>query len=131
MWFVIGSFIPELAWRVTNETYRTVSDPRFHPSGHSIIVSKWYTSSRSIVAGEGWQYDIPKPGEKVSRGYGKRIIERTSPPGWSPKQYGDQQIGNEQFIWHGEDGLIFSKRITQESSGVFQYSGGILFLFKA
>ncbi|KIJ44168.1 hypothetical protein M422DRAFT_67773 [Sphaerobolus stellatus SS14] len=113
------------AWRVTNETYRTVSEPRFHPDGQSIIAVKWYTSSRSLGAGEGWQYDIRTPEDRISVGSGKRIVERVLPSGWTKEQYGDQQIGSEQFIWRGTDSLIYSKRIEQEGSGVFSYSGDI------
>jgi Tol biopolymer transport system component len=36
--------------------------------------------------------------------------------------YGEQQIGPEQLIWHGEDELIYSKNIRDESS--FTYSKG-------
>ncbi|KAF8520188.1 hypothetical protein BU17DRAFT_75758 [Hysterangium stoloniferum] len=113
------------AQRVTNETFRTVTDARFHPSGKSVIASKWYVSSRSIPAGEGWLFDLPRTGDIVQEGAGKRVISRTLPAGWSAERYGDQQIGNEQFIWKDENTLIYAKRTTQEASGVFSYSADI------
>ena len=127
------------AHRVTNETYRFITDARFHPSGTKVIASKWYTSSRSIPAGEGWQYEVPDVSylrqynqnleHPIDAGSGKRVIARTLPNGWSPEQYGDQQIGNEQFIWSGMDTIIYSKKTHQELSGIFEYSNGKNTLF--
>ena len=118
------------ALRVTNETYRWVSDARFHPSGSSVIATKWYTSARSIGAGESWQYPVSSVGDlqaakqhKIKAGDGKRIIGRDLPRGWSAEQYGDQQIGPEQPLWNG-DSIIYSKNVRDEST--FQYSKGLL-----
>ncbi|KAJ6581530.1 hypothetical protein B0H19DRAFT_1207473 [Mycena capillaripes] len=110
------------AQRVTNETYRWISDPRFHPSGSSIIATKWYTSSRSLGAGEGWEYVVPEfadaANKTIAAGSGARVLGRTLPLGWTNDQYEDQQIGPEQFIWYGEDSVIFSKNIRNE----YEYS---------
>ncbi|GLB35482.1 putative amidohydrolase family protein [Lyophyllum shimeji] len=116
------------AQRVTNETYRWVSDARFHPSGSKVIATKWYTSGRSLGAGEGWEYAVPSMEDLKSRkqrtiaaGDGKRVISRTLPPGWSADQYGDQQIGPEQFIWNRDgDSIIYSKNVRDPST--FTYS---------
>ncbi|KAK6992264.1 Amidohydro-rel domain-containing protein [Favolaschia claudopus] len=111
------------AQRVTNETFRFVSEPRFHPSNPDrIIATKWYTSTRSLGAGEGWEYTVPKPGDTktIEVGSGKRVLGRTLPRGWTNEQYGEQQIGPEQFIWYGEDSVIFSKNVRDESE--FSYS---------
>lgn len=116
------------AQRVTNETYRWVSDARFHPSGEKVIATKWYTSSRSLGAGEGWEYDVPLSASlnRVTAGSGKRLVGRTLPPGWDKDQYGDQQIGPEQFIWAGKkgDGLIYAMNVIDLESGAFEYSKG-------
>ncbi|OJT07280.1 hypothetical protein TRAPUB_1877 [Trametes pubescens] len=109
--------------RVTNETYRWVSDARFHPSGDKIVATKWYTSSRSLGAGEGWEYPIPDVGTKsktITAGSGERLVGRTLPPGWGPERYGDQQVGPEQFIWKGNDTLIYSKNVVD--NGAWTYS---------
>ncbi|KAK0442843.1 hypothetical protein EV421DRAFT_2081966 [Armillaria borealis] len=106
------------AHRVTNETYRWVSDARFHPSGTKVIATKWYTSRRSLGAGEGWEYSIPAPSDDIESGSGVRLVGRTLPAGF--KDYGEQQIGPEQLIWHGEDRVIFSKNVRDPTS--FTYS---------
>ncbi|KAJ7091369.1 hypothetical protein B0H15DRAFT_977440, partial [Mycena belliarum] len=108
------------AQRVTNETYRWVSDARFHPSGTRVIATKWYTSSRSLGAGEGWEYPAPQDNKTISVESGSRVLGRTLPPGWTNEQYGDQQIGPEQFIWRSTDSVIFSKNIRNEAE--YSYS---------
>ncbi|KAF9531664.1 hypothetical protein CPB83DRAFT_848536 [Crepidotus variabilis] len=114
------------AQRVTNETYRWVSDARFHPSGSKVVATKWYTSERSLGAGEGWEYSVPsldvlENGSKpVVAGSGNRIISRTLPLGWTSNNYGDQQIGPEQFVWKGNDAIIYSKNVIDNNR--FDYS---------
>ncbi|KAG6810508.1 hypothetical protein H0H92_011559 [Tricholoma furcatifolium] len=115
------------ARRVTNETYRWVTDARFHPSGERVIATKWYTSSRSLGAGEGWEFDVPSLSDlqpeqvNIVPGAGKRITSRTLPPGWSSDDYGDQQIGPEQHIWTQDgDAIIYSTNVVDESA--FSYS---------
>ncbi|EGN96264.1 hypothetical protein SERLA73DRAFT_94359 [Serpula lacrymans var. lacrymans S7.3] len=108
------------ATRVTNETYHWVSDARFHPSGSKVVATKWYYTSRSLGSGEGWEYDISECAE-VGVGAGRRVVSRSLPTGWGATNYGDQQIGPEQFVWAGEDKLIFSKNI-RDTQGTFAYS---------
>ncbi|KAF9555567.1 hypothetical protein CPC08DRAFT_125514 [Agrocybe pediades] len=105
------------ARRVTNETYRYVTDARFHPSGTKVVATKWYTSASSSGAGEGWEYQVPSTRSSETRidvGAGKRLISRSLPLGWPAEDYGLQQIGPEQFIWKGEDSIIFSKNVVDE-----------------
>ncbi|KAF9068339.1 hypothetical protein BDP27DRAFT_1422041 [Rhodocollybia butyracea] len=112
------------ALMVTNETYRFVTDARFHPSGDKVIVTKWYTSERSLGGGEGWEYTVPSTEQHpIQAGDGTQIIGRTLPRGWNASQYGDQQVGPEQFIWNGEDGIIYSKNVRDEFQ--FEYSKDI------
>jgi len=124
-------FCSHIARRVTNETYRYVSDARFHPSHSKVIATKWYTSGRSLGAGEGWEYIVPsvdeieKGGSAVDVGAGRRLVGRSLPVGWAPEQYGDQQIGPEQIIWKGEDTLIYAMNVQDEST--FTYSKGTEF----
>ena len=120
-WCFASRLTHQIARRVTNETYRWVSDARFHPSGKKVIATKWYTSWRSLGAGEGWEYEIPDLfNAKIEPGSGKRVVARTLPAGWGPGDYGDQQIGPEQLLWRGEDSLIYSKNVAD--NGVFTYS---------
>ncbi|KIK54543.1 hypothetical protein GYMLUDRAFT_206518 [Collybiopsis luxurians FD-317 M1] len=110
------------AQRVTNETYRYVSSPRFHPSENKIIASKWYTGRVTIAAPEGWEYPLPdlsieQKSESVSSGAGRRVLGRTLPRGMSLDNYEDYanlQIGPEQFIWAGDDKVIFAKNVVDE-----------------
>ena len=128
---------PPSARRVTNETYRWLSDPRFHPSESKIVATKWYTSSRSLGAGEGWVYPVPslpydlslashewEEASHVPEGSGERVVERALPLGWGPEDYGEQQIGPEQILWRSNDVLIYSKNVIDESE--FAYSKGWL-----
>ncbi|KAJ6591564.1 hypothetical protein DFH09DRAFT_178262 [Mycena vulgaris] len=110
------------AQRVTNETFRWISDARFHPSGSHVIATKWYTGSRSLGAGEGWEYPVPDFADNntISVGSGARVLGRTLPLGWTNDQYPEQQIGPEQFIWRGEDSVIFAKNIRNENE--YSYS---------
>lgn len=127
---ILISYCPLAAQRVTNETYRWISDARFHPSGTKVIATKWYTSQRSLGAGEGWEYPVPslehlraQKTRSIEAGSGKRVISRTLPHGWTAEQYEDQQIGPEQLLWRGNDSIIFSKNVRDVST--FQYSKGI------
>ena len=115
-----------LAWRVTNETYRWVTDARFHPTEPKVVATKWYTSSRSLGAGEGWEYSVPADDMKedtIKAGSGKVLVGRTLPLGWTVDDYADQQVGPEQFIWAGNDSVIYSKN-TVDTNGVWEYSKG-------
>ncbi|KAF8164016.1 hypothetical protein BJ912DRAFT_1005132 [Pholiota molesta] len=88
------------AQRVTNETYRWVSDARFHPSGTKVIATKWYTSGRSLGAGEGWEYSVPS-------------LEHL-------RAQKTRSSKLEQLLWRGNDSIIFSKNVRDVST--FQYS---------
>ncbi|KAF9025154.1 composite domain of metallo-dependent hydrolase [Hymenopellis radicata] len=101
------------ARRVTNETFRWVSDARFHPSGTKIIASKWYTSTITYAASEGWEYDVPSlsTNPQIRPQSGRRLLGRTLPAGMTLADYGDMQIGPEQFVWRSEDTLIYSKNV--------------------
>ncbi|KAE9398333.1 hypothetical protein BT96DRAFT_957632 [Gymnopus androsaceus JB14] len=107
------------AQRVTNETYRYVSSPRFHPSGKKIITSKWYTGRITIAASEGWEYTLPdlsilqKPAS-ISSGSGRRVLGRTLPRGMTVDDYADQVVGPEQFLYAGNDLVIFAKNVVDE-----------------
>ena len=48
---------------------------------------------------------------------------RTLPAGWSAQDYGDQQIGPEQFVWYGNDSVIYAKNVV-DRDGSWQYSKG-------
>lgn len=111
------------AQRITNETYNWVSDPRWHPSGDKVIATKWYYSSRSLGAGEGWEFPVPAVNtkSKVEIGAGKRLVSKSLPMGWTKADYVEQQIGHEQFIWAGDDTLIYAGNVI-DVDGSYTYS---------
>ena len=108
---------------MTNETYRFVSDPRWHPDGDRVVATKWYFSGRSLGGPEAWEYSVPSEPTQIEIASGKRLLSRTLPPGWTAEQYNDQQIGPEQALWAGNDALIYAKNVL-DTQGTFQYSKG-------
>ncbi|KAF9228696.1 hypothetical protein BS17DRAFT_691608 [Gyrodon lividus] len=112
------------AVRITNETYNWVSDARWHPLGTKLIATKWYFSSRSLGAGEGWEYEVPALDDteefRVEVNAGKRLVSKVLPLGWTKADYIEQQIGHEQFSWSADDAIVYSKNVRDE--GTFQYS---------
>ena len=79
-------------------------------------------SDFNLVDPKGWEYDLPNVKEtQIGIGSGKRLVGRSLPFGWDVEEYGEQQIGPEQFVWAGEDSLIYSKNM-QDVDGTFQYS---------
>ncbi|MEE2525777.1 amidohydrolase family protein [Hyphobacterium sp. HN65] len=57
--------------QVTNESFRLLNNPTWHPSGEYIAARKHYTTSRSAGTGEIWMYHI-------SGGSGVQLVERPS-----------------------------------------------------
>ncbi|KAG2365872.1 hypothetical protein BDR07DRAFT_1480928 [Suillus spraguei] len=111
------------AQRITNETYNWVSDPRWHPSGDKIVATKWYYSRRSLGAGEGWEFPVPAvhAQSQVEAGAGKRLVSKSLPMGWTKADYVEQQVGHEQFIWAGDDALIYAGNV-RDIDGSYTYS---------
>ncbi|KAG2348382.1 hypothetical protein BDR05DRAFT_874491 [Suillus weaverae] len=111
------------AQRITNETYNWVSDPRWHPSGDKVVATKWYYSSRSLGSGEGWEFPVPAvhAQSQVEAGAGKRLVSKSLPMGWTKMDYVEQQIGHEQFIWAGDDALIYAGNV-RDVDGSYTYS---------
>jgi len=116
------------ATRVTNETFRYVSAPRFHPSSQSIVATKWYTATVTIGAPEAWLYDTADgPSE------GKRLVGRVESK--KKDDYGLSQIGPEQTLWASEDTLIYLRNVRDEfhidnaGSGIFDVHKGTLGMF--
>jgi len=106
-----------------------VSDPRWHPSGDKVIATKWYFSSRSLGAGEGWEFPVPALNAgspvRVEAGAGKRLVSKRLPMGWTKANYVEQQIGHEQFIWAGDDALIYAGNV-RDVDGSYTHSKGAL-----
>jgi hypothetical protein len=69
-------------------------------------------------------YDVPNAPTTVETGSGQRVVGRTLPFGWKADAYGEQQIGPEQFIWWGQDRVIYAKNVRDEPRGSFEYGKG-------
>lgn len=67
--------------------------------------------------------DLHHHREPIAAGSGSRVLGRTLPPGWTVGDYGEQQIGPEQFVYLGEDAIIFSKNV--RDANTFTYSKGM------
>lgn len=111
------------AVRVTNETYRYITDARWHPAGDRVVATKWYTGRITIGGGEGWEYPLPSLSTPQSPGSvkvasGRRLVERNLPPAWPVEDYNLNPVGPEQFIWAGDDALIYSMN-TADDQGVY------------
>ncbi|TRM63706.1 hypothetical protein BD626DRAFT_495129 [Schizophyllum amplum] len=115
------------AMRVTNETFRFVSDPRWHPSGERIIAQKWFTGTITIPGGEGWIYTVPPQSATcywtVSAGAGDRTVIRDLPRGWKSEDYNNVNLGPEQLLWWGNDAIIYSKNVQKD--GGYEYGQNV------
>jgi hypothetical protein len=94
---------------ITNETYRSVSNAVWNDNDETIIAVKFYTSSRSIGAGEIWKYSV----EDGSTSPGVRVLGR---------RHAASQIGPEEpFV---SNGYLYYSQNTMDSE-VYEYSKNV------
>lgn len=91
------------AKQITEEDFRLLNNAVWTPDGNSLIARKHFTSSRSLGAGEMWQYHI-------TGGSGLKITERKN----------DQQDVNEPFVSPDGEYLYYSEDMYP--GGNFQYN---------
>lgn len=60
--------------QITNETYRLLNGPSWHPNGEYIVARKHFTSRRSLGAGEMWMY--PSAGIEAGAAGGLQLTDR-------------------------------------------------------
>lgn len=60
--------------QITNETFRLLNGPAWHPSGEYIVARKHFTSRRSLGAGEMWLY--PAAGVNAGGSGGMQMTDR-------------------------------------------------------
>ncbi|KKO49875.1 amidohydrolase [Arsukibacterium sp. MJ3] len=78
---------------VTNETFRLLNSPAWSPDGQFIVARKHFTASRSLGAGEVWQYH-------VSGGNGVMLTERAN----DQKDLGEPAFSNDgKYIYFSQD----------------------------
>lgn len=91
------------AKQITKENFRLLNNAVWSPDGYSLIARKHFTSTRSMGAGEMWQYHI-------SGGYGLQLTERKN----------DQQDVNEPSM--SPDGRYLYYSEDMYPGGYFQYN---------
>ncbi len=90
--------------QVTNETFRLLNNPTWHPSGEFIAARKHFTTSRSAGTGEVWMYHL-------SGGSGVRLVER-------PNEAFQKELGEPIF---SPDGRYVYYTINITSGNTFIY----------
>lgn len=91
--------------QVTDESFRLLNNPTWHPSGDFIAARKHYTTSRSAGVGEIWLYS-------TEGGSGVQLVKR-------PSEAHQKELGEPMFTPDG-DGLYYSQNIT--SGPIFEYA---------
>lgn len=75
---------------------------------------------------EGWEYVVPssdEPSAEIPARSGSRIVGRTLPLGYGSERYHELHIGPEQFIWLGDDALVYAKNVQED---FYHYNKGVL-----
>jgi imidazolonepropionase-like amidohydrolase/Tol biopolymer transport system component len=90
--------------QVTNESFRLLNNPTWHPSGDFIAARKHYTTSRSAGAGEIWMYHI-------SGGSGVQLVER-------PSEAFQKELGEPIFSPDGRY-VYYTQNITSGSTFIY------------
>ncbi|MFI4853477.1 MAG: amidohydrolase family protein [Phycisphaerales bacterium JB065] len=94
--------------QITNETYRLLNGPAWHPSGEYIVARKHFTSRRSLGAGEMWMY--PAAGIRAGATGGLQMTDRPT----------DQKDVNEPVFSPDGRYLYFSEDASPGSN--FEYN---------
>jgi imidazolonepropionase-like amidohydrolase/Tol biopolymer transport system component len=90
--------------QVTNESFRLLNNPTWHPSGEFIAARKHYTTSRSAGAGEIWMYHL-------SGGSGVQLVER-------PSEAFQKELGEPIFSPDGRY-VYYTQNITSGSTFIY------------
>ena len=78
--------------QLTNEPYRFVSSGMWHPDGDRVVAVKWYTSTRSVPAGEIWEF-------RVDTGEARSLVGRPAPASETTTANFGVQIGPEEPVY--------------------------------
>ncbi len=114
---------------VTKETFRLLNSPAWSPDGQFIVARKHFTASRSLGAGEVWQYHI-------SGGNGVMLTERPNDqkdlgePAFSPDgkyiYFSQDDTPGKTFHYSkdSESGIYVIKRFERETGKIEEILGG-------
>lgn len=84
--------------QLTEEPFHSLSNAMWAPDGNHFVAVKWYTSTRSIPAGELWRYPVGG----VKKDGGERLVGRVTPS----SQIGPQEpfySPDGQFVYYSEN----------------------------
>ncbi|MBI1235622.1 MAG: amidohydrolase family protein [Alphaproteobacteria bacterium] len=90
--------------QVTDESFRLLNNPTWHPSGDFIAARKHYTTSRSAGAGEIWMYHL-------SGGSGVQLVER-------PNEAFQKELGEPIFSPDGRY-VYYTQNITSGNTFIY------------
>ena len=91
--------------QVTDESFRLLNNPTWHPSGDFIAARKHFTTARSAGVGEIWMYH-------VKGGSGVQLVKR-------PSEAHQKELGEPMFTPDG-DGVYYSMNVTP--GPIFEYA---------
>ncbi len=91
--------------QITEESFRLLNNPTWHPSGDYIAARKHFTTSRSLGVGEVWMYHI-------NGGSGVQLVKK-------PSEAHQKELGEPMFSPDG-DYVYYSQNIT--SGPIFEYA---------
>lgn len=107
IWIIKRDADPESLRQITQETFRLLNGPNWHPSGEYIVARKHFTSRRSLGAGEMWLYHIS--GVEGGGAGGLQLTEKPT----------DQKDVNEPIFSPDGKYLYFSEDVAPGSN--FEY----------
>ena len=97
---------------LTEEPYRFVNNAQWHPNGTSLVAVKWFTSTRSIPAGEIWLFELDPAGADRPVVASRQLVGRPS---------ASTQVGPEEPVFDADGRTVFYSLNTADSS-TFNYN---------
>lgn len=95
--------------QITNETYRFVNNGQWNKDGSSVVGVKWFTSSRSIPAGEIWIFGVQDQPDTQ----GRNLVPRVNL---------NAQVGAEEPIFDPSNTYVYYSENTADSKTNWLYS---------
>ena len=120
--------------QITNESFRLLNSPVWHPNGQFIAAKKHFTTSRSLGTGEIWLYDAtlaaPSEGvelvERPNKNYQKELGEPAFSADGETLYYTQSATSGNTFIYHDDShgGLFEIKQLDLKTGETDVVAGG-------